>query len=139
MTFANAVRSALTQYATFSGRARRSEYWFFVLFNVLVSIVAAILDTVVGSNLGAGTGIFSLVVTLGLLVPGLAVSWRRLHDTDRSGGWFFISLIPIVGPILLIVWQAQDSTPGANKYGPSPKGELSAPGYPQAPTGPTWS
>jgi len=137
--FSDAVRSVLTRYAVFSGRARRSEYWFFVLFNVLVSIVAAVLDRAVGSDLGGGTGVVSLVVTLALLVPGLAVSWRRLHDTGRSGAWFLIVLVPLVGPIVLLVFQCLDSQPGANRFGPSPKGEVYASGYPQAPTGPTWS
>jgi uncharacterized membrane protein YhaH (DUF805 family) len=139
VNFADAVRSALTQYARFSGRARRSEYWFFVLFNVIVSVVASILDKVVGSDFGAGTGIVSTVLGLALLLPSIAVFWRRMHDTGRSGAWFLLGLIPLVGAIILIVWECQDSNPGTNRFGPSPKGELAAPGYPQAPTGPTWS
>ena len=138
--FTDAVKSVLNQYATFSGRARRSEFWFFVLFGAILSVVAAIFDRALGSDLGGGTGIFGLVVILGLLVPRLAVTWRRLHDTDRSGAWALLALIPLVGLIVLIVWACQDSTPAPNRFGNSPKGLLNAGGYSQAPTGgPTWS
>nr|WP_205708769.1 DUF805 domain-containing protein [Kineococcus siccus] len=126
-----AVRSVLSQYATFSGRARRSEFWFFTLFSVLVSIVATVIDAAIGSDLGGGTGVVGLVVSLALLVPSLAVTWRRLHDTDRSGALALLALIPLVGAIILIVWQCQDSTPGANRFGASPK--------PALPGAPRWS
>ena len=129
MSFAEAVRSALTQYATFTGRARRSEYWYFVLFNVIVSIVASIIDAVIGVQL------VSWIVTLGLLVPGLAVTVRRLHDTGRSGWWILIGLVPLVGAIILIVFACQDSQPD-NQYGPSPKGGAAPGGYgPPPPAG----
>ena len=115
MDFMTAVRTTMSKYVDFSGRARRSEYWYFVLFNVLVSIVANVLDAALNSQL------VGLLVSLALFLPGLAVSVRRLHDTDRSGWWILIALIPIVGWILLIVWYCTDSKPD-NKYGPNPKG-----------------
>ena len=115
MNFGTAVRSVFSQYVGFSGRARRSEYWYFFLFNVLVSIVFAIVDNAIG------TPILGLVVSLALLLPGIAVTLRRLHDTGRTGWWIWIALVPIVGAIVLIVFLCQDSQPGENRYGPSPK------------------
>jgi uncharacterized membrane protein YhaH (DUF805 family) len=132
MNFVEAVQSVLSKYATFSGRARRAEYWWFVLFQVLVSIVAAILDAALGTDFGSGSGVFSLIVTLALLLPGLAVTVRRLHDTDRSGWWILIGLIPLVGAIVLIVFTVMDGTPGPNRFGASPK-QGPAEGYGGAP------
>jgi uncharacterized membrane protein YhaH (DUF805 family) len=121
MDIGTAVRSVLTQYATFSGRARRSEYWWFALASFLASIVTSIIDAVIGSDLGAGTGVISLLLSLALIIPSLAVGVRRLHDTGRSGWWLLIALVPLVGFIVLIVFFCQDSQPGPNQYGPSPK------------------
>ncbi|EWT02336.1 membrane protein [Intrasporangium oryzae NRRL B-24470] len=116
MSFQDAVRSALTQYVTFSGRARRSEYWFFALFNFLVLMVANFIDRAIGLN----SALYG-VVALALLLPGLAVGVRRLHDTNRSGWFLLLGLIPLVGAIVLIVFCVQDSQAGMNQYGPSPK------------------
>lgn len=115
MSFMDAVRSVLSQYATFSGRARRSEFWWFGLFAFLAYVVAYAIDQAIG------TMILTVVVWLGLIVPTLAVSWRRLHDTGRSGAWWLIGLVPVVGGIILIVFYVLDSQPGDNQYGPSPK------------------
>jgi uncharacterized membrane protein YhaH (DUF805 family) len=115
MGFPDAVRSVLTQYATFTGRARRSEYWWFALANVALSLVAAIIDAAIGFPL------FQLVVALGLFVPSLAVGVRRLHDTGRSGWWLLIGLIPLVGAIVLLVFLVTDGERGPNRWGPSPK------------------
>ena len=123
MNFQDAVRTCLTKYVDFNGRARRSEYWFFFLFNVIVSIVANIIDAAVG------TTAISLLAALALFLPSLAVAIRRLHDTSRSGWWVLIGLIPIVGWIILIVFYCQDSH-GDNKYGPSPKGGAGGYGQP---------
>ena len=134
MTFGAAISSVLTQYTGFSGRARRSEYWYFVLFNVLVSIVAGVIDTALNSP------VLAIIVGLGLLLPSLAVTFRRLHDTGRSAWWILIGLIPLVGGIVLLVFQCQDSEPGANRFGPSPKGGLSGDPYAQqSPAPSTWS
>lgn len=116
MGFTEAVKSGFANYVSFSGRARRSEYWYWTLFAILTSVVANIIDAVVGS-----APIFSLVVGLGLLLPGLAVSIRRLHDTGRSGWWILIALIPLIGLIVLIVFYLQDGEPTENRFGPPPK------------------
>jgi len=105
---------ALKQYAVFSGRARRSEYWFFALFSFLISLVLMILDVV------AGIGFLGLLYSLATLLPGLGVTIRRLHDTGRSGWWLLIGLVPL-GFIVLIVFAVQDSQPNANQYGANPK------------------
>jgi uncharacterized membrane protein YhaH (DUF805 family) len=115
MSFAEAVSTCLTKYATFSGRARRSEFWWFTLATVFVAIVTAVVDQIVGNAL------VSTIVSLALLLPSLAVSVRRLHDTGRTGWWCLIALVPLVGAVVLLVFDCQDSTPGDNQYGPSPK------------------
>ncbi|MEO3773538.1 DUF805 domain-containing protein [Micromonospora sp. B9E7] len=123
MSFGAAIKSVFNQYVGFSGRARRSEYWWFALFTLLVSIVAAILDSALGLTFeGSSTGFIGLIASLALLLPGLAVAVRRLHDTDRTGWWLLIGLVPLVGAIVLIVFFVMDSTPGPNRFGPSPKG-----------------
>jgi uncharacterized membrane protein YhaH (DUF805 family) len=119
MSFQDAVRTCLSKYVDFSGRARRSEYWWFALFDILVGFVAAIIDSILGTGSGS-FGVFQALVTLALLLPGLAVSVRRLHDTSRSGWWVLIALVPVVGLIVLLIFYVQDSHPD-NKYGPSPK------------------
>lgn len=117
----------LKKYVTFSGRARRKEYWMFILFNLIFSIVATILDSVLGTrNPDTGYGIVSGLYSLAVLLPSLAVLVRRLHDIGKSGWWFFISLIPIVGVIWLLVLLATDSQPGDNQYGPNPKTSVTA-------------
>lgn len=116
----------LKQYADFSGRARRKEYWMFTLFTVLFAIAAMVLDSVIGFNFGIlPYGILYLLYVLATLVPGLAVLVRRLHDTNRSGAWFFIGFVPIIGGIWLLVLLATEGTAGENKYGPDPKRENS--------------
>ncbi|MDO9416376.1 DUF805 domain-containing protein [Pararhizobium sp.] len=114
MTFVESVSTVLSKYVVFTGRASRSEFWWFVLFNLGVSIIAAVID------MGLGIQAVGALVGLGLLLPGLAVSVRRLHDTDRSGWWLLILLVPLIGAIVLIVWNATAGTPGDNQYGPSP-------------------
>jgi uncharacterized membrane protein YhaH (DUF805 family) len=112
----------LKQYAVFGGRARRSEYWYFVLFSALISIVLIIIDSVTGTlSLRAGLGLLSGIYALAVFVPSLAVAIRRLHDTSRSGWWLLISLVPFVGTIILIVFLASDGKPETNEYGTNPK------------------
>lgn len=109
------------KFAQFSGRARRSEYWYFTLFNILASIALGILDAIFGTfSADAGMGVLGGLYTLAVIIPSLAVSVRRLHDTGRSGWWLLIALIPLVG-LVLLVFMAQDSSPGPNKFGPNPK------------------
>lgn len=116
----------LKQYADFSGRARRKEYWMFVLFQLIFVFVAIGLDNLLGFTFGAeygfGVGIFYIILLLGTLIPGLAVSVRRLHDTGKSGWWYLINLIPYVGAIIFLVLVAMDSERGRNKWGENPKG-----------------
>ena len=115
---------ALKKYATFEGRARRKEYWFFVLFNVLAIIVLEILDVVLGTfSKETGFGLLSGLYAIAVLLPSLAVTVRRLHDTDRSGWWILINFIPLIGAIVLLIFTLLDGTPGSNRFGPSPKGE----------------
>jgi uncharacterized membrane protein YhaH (DUF805 family) len=116
MNFSQAVTTVLTKkYADFSGRARRSEFWWYYLFGVIVAIVAELIDRAIGAP------ILSIIAGLALIVPNLAVGVRRLHDTSRTGWWLLIGLIPVVGTIILIVFFCQDSHTGTNKYGASPK------------------
>jgi uncharacterized membrane protein YhaH (DUF805 family) len=114
---------ALRKYAVFEGRARRREYWWFVLFVIVISIVLAIVDSMMGTyNSEIGYGIIGGIFALAMLIPSLAVGARRLHDTGRSGWWLLIGLIPLIGAIVLIVFFLFDSQPGTNAYGPNPKG-----------------
>ncbi len=131
MSFTEAIRSVLTQYVGFSGRARRSEYWYWVLFYIVIGVIASLLDRAV---IGSTSSWFSYIVGLALFLPGLAVAVRRLHDTTRSGWWILLGLIPVVGAIILIVFYVQDSH-GDNQYGPSPKAVGSA-ATPEAPAAP---
>ncbi len=119
MTFAEAIKSGFSNYVTFSGRASRSEYWYWVLFAVLIVIVAGILDTAMfpfaePRPLGAVTSVI-------LFLPGLAVGFRRLHDIDRTAWWVLIAFTGI-GVILLIIWACLRGTAGANRFGPDPLG-----------------
>ena len=108
----------LEKYADFSGRARRAEYWSFALCSGVISFILGVLYN--ATNWGFFS-ILSTLFSLAILVPSLAVCWRRLHDIGKKGTWYFIVLIPIVGWILMIVWFCQDSQPGGNEFGPNPK------------------
>jgi len=112
----------LKKYAQFEGRSRRKELWMFTLFNCIFSWPLYILGLVFHENtLGSiFLGLYFIYV-LAVIVPCLAVSVRRLHDTGKSGWWLLIVLVPIVGPIVLLVFYVLDSQPGANEYGPNPK------------------
>jgi uncharacterized membrane protein YhaH (DUF805 family) len=127
--FSEAISSFWTNYVTFRGRARRSEYWFAALFLVLASLAASILDVALFSDqLGefledtGGLGIIGALWALAVFLPSLSLFIRRLHDTNRSGWWVLIGLIPFAGAIVLLVFALLDSDPGENRFGPSPKG-----------------
>jgi len=112
----------LKQYADFSGRARRKEYWMFFLFNMIFAIVAMILDNVLGIAIeGVGYGPLYGLYALAVLIPGLAVSVRRLHDVGKSGWMLLIALIPLIGAIWLLILMVTDSNPEENQYGANPK------------------
>ncbi len=115
MDFKTAVRTCLENYTNFTGRAQRSEFWWFVLFNFIGSAILNFVDTAI-----IGMPALSIIWMLGLLIPGIAVSIRRMHDLDKSGWWILIPLVPIVGVILYIYWAAQRGTVGPNRFGPDP-------------------
>ena len=123
MSMKEAIQSVVRQYATCTGRARRSEYWYYTLFVVIVNLVFTAISTIAGAESGLTRFITILqsLWSLAILVPGLAVCWRRLHDIGKSGAYWFFCFIPLVGAILLLVWFCQDSQPGENQYGPNPK------------------
>ena len=118
MTFIEAIQTCLTKYVTFSGRASRSEFWWFVLFSFAASIALSIIDVAI---LG-GYSILSTIFSLAILLPSISVAVRRLHDTDRVGWWYWIVLIPLIGIIVLIVFFAQKGTDGDNRFGADPLG-----------------
>jgi uncharacterized membrane protein YhaH (DUF805 family) len=112
----------LKKYAEFGGRARRKEYWMFALFNIVFFRVAIILDNVLGTTIGVlPYGVFYFLYALAVLLPGLAVGVRRLHDVGKSGWMMLIGLIPLVGAIWLLVLACTDSQAGTNKWGENPK------------------
>ncbi|MEK7890617.1 DUF805 domain-containing protein [Burkholderia contaminans] len=122
MNFSEAVRAVLNKYATFEGRARRAEYWYFVLLTTVLSIAAQIIG-VAGRDGGLITLLLLAVlalISLALIIPGIAVSVRRLHDTGRSGWFLLLGLIPVVGGILLLVWTCSRGTEGPNRFGADP-------------------
>ena len=108
--------AVLKKYAVFSGRACRAEYWMFALFNAIIMLALTFIEM-----LFRGPGALANLYSLAVLLPSIAVGVRRLHDINRSGWWLLISLIPLVGLIVVIVFSVQDSYPGENAYGPNPK------------------
>ncbi|MDB5439404.1 MAG: hypothetical protein JWM33_1831 [Caulobacteraceae bacterium] len=133
----NLMFQPLQKYAVFQGRASRTEYWLWFLFMVAVAFVFYILEVLTGgrphmdpatfrmvmpTGLGMGIYVLQIVFNLAVLIPGLAVAVRRLHDTNRSGWWILIGLIPLIGAVVLLIFFLIDSTPGTNRFGPNPKG-----------------
>ena len=114
---------ALKKYAVFGGRSRRKEYWYFVLFSLIVSLVLSAIDALLGTlSSSTNVGLLGGIYGLAIIIPSIAVSVRRLHDIDRTGWWILIGLVPLIGGIVLLVFALLDSTPGSNRYGPNPKG-----------------
>lgn len=115
VTFQEAVKSGFNKYCCFTGRASRSEYWWWILFSFIVGVI-------VGAIFGDSTfgRVFSTLVSLCLFLPGLGLSVRRLHDIGKSGWWVLIYFIPVVGVVLFIIWGIKDSDPTPNAYGPVP-------------------
>jgi uncharacterized membrane protein YhaH (DUF805 family) len=122
----------LKQYVDFSGRARRTEYWMFTLFNLIIAVVLGFVDRALGFGsftgntsggvaFSASLGLLGGLYSLAVLLPSLAVGVRRLHDTDRSGWWLLIGLIPLVGGIVLLVFFVLEGTRGPNRFGADPK------------------
>jgi uncharacterized membrane protein YhaH (DUF805 family) len=122
VTFGEAVRSGFDHYAKFDGRASRPAFWWWFLFGILVAIGANIIDAILGT-----WGVVNGLAGLALLLPNLSVAIRRLHDTDHSGWWVLIGLIPIIGWIVLLIFYLRESDPGENQYGPPPVAGVPAP------------
>lgn len=124
MNFQTAVRTVLLEkYATFSGRARRAELWWFVLFNIVVSIILSIIDRAifgVSMETGMTNSVLGVIYSLAVLLPSITVGARRLHDIGRSGWWLLIAFIPLIGALILIYWYIQPSQDGSNEHGPNP-------------------
>ena len=110
----------LKNYFGFSGRARRKEYWMFTLVHALISITLAIVDAVISSG-ESDIGVLGLLYTFAVLIPSLGVSVRRLHDTNRSGWWLLIALVPLIGALVLLVFVLTEGNHGNNTYGEDPK------------------
>jgi uncharacterized membrane protein YhaH (DUF805 family) len=133
MTFSESIKTCFAKFVTWQGRATRSEYWWFVLFCFLCQIGAALVDGVLGTafsipdpNTGEAVSLFYgwvyLLVALALFLPNLAVLVRRLHDTDHSGWWYWIALVPLIGIIMLLIWLCSRGTAGSNRFGSDPLG-----------------
>src|SRR3954469_25884693 len=121
----------MKKYAVFGGRAQRKEYWMFFLFNFIITIVLIGIDNLIGAfSPQAGIGLLLGLYCLAVLIPSIAVTVRRLHDTGRSGWWILIALVPFIGGIVLLVFMVLDSQPGENQYGPNPKATTAAAGAP---------
>lgn len=112
MDFMTAVKTCFSKYVTFEGRASRSEYWWFTLFNIVGQLVLLAVFAPIG-----------IIFALAVLLPSIAVVVRRLHDVDRSGWWYWISLVPLIGAIVLLVWFCSKGTTGPNRFGHDPLGD----------------
>ncbi len=113
----------LRKYVVFSGRARRKEYWVFVLISSIVVVFLSVIDEMMGWTLGEDEGFLSTLYGVAVIIPSIAVTLRRLHDTDRSGWWVLIGLIPLIGVIILLVYMILKGNEGDNRFGPDPKAE----------------
>jgi uncharacterized membrane protein YhaH (DUF805 family) len=114
MDFKTSIQTCISKYITFSGRARRSEYWWFVLATILVSVVLTGVDMIIGLPL-------SILFSLAVLVPSIAVATRRLHDINKSGWWQLIVFVPLVGAIVLIFWLVKEGSTTENRFGAAAK------------------
>jgi uncharacterized membrane protein YhaH (DUF805 family) len=126
MGFGQAISAGFSNYVNFSGRACRSEYWYWILFIIIADIVAAVIDRALDMQLV--TGLFGLVT----IIPNIAIAIRRLHDLDRTGWWILLSFIPLIGWIILLIWYVTKGTDGPNRFGPDPLGALAIPAAPRA-------
>jgi uncharacterized membrane protein YhaH (DUF805 family) len=120
MNFDQAITAGFQNYVNFSGRAIRSEFWYWFLFVVLVVIASSVIDAVLFSELELSP--ISTLAGLALILPGIAISIRRLHDLDRSGWWYLLVFVPLVGGIILLIWNCMRGTVGPNRFGPDPLG-----------------
>jgi len=123
MNLTEAVQTGFRKYVDFSGRAVRSEYWYWVLAVVLGSLVLGVVDSVMFASMAGPGGVqpLSLIYSLAVFLPSLAVAVRRLHDVGRSGWWYLIVFVPLIGLLVLLYWFVQPGSDGANEYGPPPQ------------------
>ena len=121
MNFGQAVKSVYSNYINFTGRALRSEFWFFMLFYLIAYVVLGFIDFEV-----LGGEVLTSLFLLASLLPSIAVAVRRLHDIDKSGWFILLNFIPLIGAIILIVWYCRAGTPGANRFGPEPVAGIGA-------------
>lgn len=133
MGFVAAVRSGFRNYANFDGRACRAEYWWWALFALLTYVLSVLIDSAIGTTFGpamvgqwALLGWVTIIVYLVILIPSLAVTIRRLHDADRSGAWWFVNFVPVIGELMFLYFLFVPGTPGPNQYGPPPGGQKAA-------------
>ncbi len=133
MTFSESVKTCFAKYVTWQGRASRSEYWWFVLFILLAYATGALIDNMLGftfsvtdpltgEETSSGYGWVTMLIALGVILPNISVVVRRLHDKGRSGWWYWIGLIPLIGSLILLYWFCTRGTEGPNDYGPDPLG-----------------
>jgi uncharacterized membrane protein YhaH (DUF805 family) len=121
MNLLEAIKSGFSNYVNFSGRAVRSEFWYWTLFVIVLVGVLGIIDQRLNPGVSLGAfSIFNGLVSLALILPGLAVAIRRLHDIDRTGWWVLLGFIPVIGTLWLIYWACQPGTSGPNRFGPDP-------------------
>ena len=113
MSFGEAISVCFSKYATFSGRAARPEYWYWVLFTVLASVIFVLIELNASANAGRA---LDAIFNIATVIPSIAVAARRLHDTDRSGWWQLLVFIPVIGWVLLLIWLCQPGTPGGNRF-----------------------
>ena len=121
MGFGEAVSVCFKKSFVWEGRASRAEFWWFELAQLLIIIVALIIDQIIG------TGVLYIIAAIVFILPSIAVLIRRLHDTDRTGWWFWIQLLPLIGLIVILVFTLSGSNEGDNKYGPNPYGSVAPP------------
>lgn len=119
MGLQDAVKSFISRYTDFKGRSARSEFWWVVLAIFIANIIIGLMTALVGDTLG---GILSLLFTLAIIIPYIALGIRRFHDLDKSGWWFLTLLIPLVNLVIILIFFTQKGTAGSNQYGPDPLG-----------------
>jgi uncharacterized membrane protein YhaH (DUF805 family) len=117
VNFAESIQSGFRNYVGFSGRASRSEFWFWVLFIILVTLGTQLIEWMMFEE---PTGILSIIVSIALFLPNIAMVVRRLHDRDKSGWWILLNFVPLVGIIILLIWYCTRGTVGPNRFGPDP-------------------
>jgi len=125
MTLSEAVKMSLARYASFGGRARRSEYWYFTLFHSIAILLAGVVSYLAMLAIPALGIILYSIVVFGTLLPHVAVSVRRLHDVNRTGWWYLFGSVPLLGALVLFVWFCTDGTRGPNRFGADPKATVS--------------